>query len=294
MDPAAQLPPEDVVSAATERPRRRYTRAILTSSASALVPGIGQIAQGRTGRGVIWLGGFAALVTLILLLRVDSTYIGFILSLFALVGLSIASGCDSLWYWRNRNERKPTAFLIVLPIVLGFLFGACGWQLLLLASGFRPFDIPSTGMSPSIEAGDRIITDSRAYVGKNPEHGDVIVFKRAGTTYLKRVIGLPGETLSISDGVVAVNGKPINETYIALKEGQAAYGRDFPTTRVPAGRYFVLGDNRDVSLDSRDADFGMVNRDEVTGKALYVWDSRRVGRRADLLRPTPVPGGPNS
>lgn len=149
-------------------------------------------------------------------------------------------------------------------------------------------------MTPTIEKGDRVIADMRAFSAHDPVRGEVVIIARGSISYVKRVIAVPGEVVSINGGVVSIDGNPIAESYVSLTEGAEAYGRDFQATKVPAHRYFLLGDARDIALDSRSEEFGMIDRGQIKGRVHYVWDSGRIGRRADHAQPTPLPGGPNS
>ena len=107
-----------------------------------------------------------------------------------------------------------------------------------------------------------------------PQRGDVIIFKVPGSeseTYVKRVIGLPGETVQITNGIVHINGLALDEPYV----NGTPYGSNAAVT-VPSGSYFVMGDNRNNSDDSRR--FGSVASDHIIGKVLFaVWPAGSWG-----------------
>jgi len=268
--------------------------ALAMSLLSAVLPGLGQLAQKRILRGALYLAGFLAIITIAFLVRAASTYAGYLLLLFSLFGYNAVSSCDAFFAPRPAGARNPFALLLVISLTAAFLFACIQWAALNRLSGFKLFEVPSSGMATTIEKGSQIIVDRRAYNAHPPERGDVVVFKREGTYFAKRVIGLPGEVISISAGVVSVSGHPIEERYAHFTGGLGPYGRDFAEISVPGNAYFVLGDNRDLSLDSRDSKIGMVNRAEVIGRVLYVANSPRIGGRVDKDRPAPVPGGPES
>ncbi len=129
-----------------------------------------------------------------------------------------------------------------------------------LAFGVRTFVaearyIPSESMLPTLEVNDRLIIEKLGHHFDSPERGDIIVFnptealKAQGynQAFIKRVIGLPGETIAVKDGKVYINGEPLQEPYTINKD--ANY--DLSATTVPENHYVVLGDNRDNSVDSR-------------------------------------------
>jgi len=135
------------------------------------------------------------------------------------------------------------------------------------------FVIVGDSMNPTLSDGERVLVSRMAYRDGGPERGDVIVFRYPldpGQDFVKRVVGLPGETVEMREGRVFVNGVCLEETY-PVKADRSA----FPPTRVPDGELFVLGDNRRVSEDSRS--FGFVPLDCVRGKVLLVyWPPHRV------------------
>mgnify|MGYP006281240437 CR=1 FL=1 len=152
-----------------------------------------------------------------------------------------------------------------------------------LAFGVRTFVaearyIPSTSMLPTLQINDRLIIEKVGYRFSSPERGDIIVFsptqelKRQGyhDAFIKRVIGLPGETITVRGGIVHVNGEPLSEKYIA---DEANY--HFGPVTVPDDHYLVLGDNRNNSYDSHY--WGFVPRDNIIGRAaVRFWPLDRI------------------
>jgi signal peptidase I len=158
----------------------------------------------------------------------------------------------------------------------------------------QAFKIPSGSMEDTLLIGDHLIVNKFLYgtkipfTGKEvfplrePVRGDVIVFKfpeDETKDFIKRIIGLPGDTLEIVNKKLFVNGKPLTEPYTVFKDEQilprALQARDnFGPIKVPEGQYFCMGDNRDKSHDSRF--WGFVTKDKIIGKAIIIywsWDS---------------------
>lgn len=149
------------------------------------------------------------------------------------------------------------------------------------------YRVYQTCMVPNIEPGDRLIVSEMSYRLHDPERGDIITLhppQDPTITYIKRIVGLPGETIEIRDGVTCINGTPLEEPY--LKEPMT---QPFEAVTIPPGHYFVMGDNRDVAADSRV--WGTLPRENIIGKAwLRYWPPGRLGR-APNASPVLVPQG---
>ncbi|MBN2501762.1 MAG: signal peptidase I [Anaerolineales bacterium] len=134
--------------------------------------------------------------------------------------------------------------------------------------------VDGDSMLPSFHNTDRVIVSRLAYKFGDFDYGDVIVFPypyNPYEDYIKRVIGLPGDTVEVSKGKVYVNGHVLNEPYI-----DAPPVSEFPKTTVPEGSVFVMGDNRNNSSDSRE--WGALPEDSVIGKAVFIyWPLNRIG-----------------
>ncbi|MDE7210248.1 MAG: signal peptidase I [Lachnospiraceae bacterium] len=124
-------------------------------------------------------------------------------------------------------------------------------------------------MESTLSDGDMIIVNKFSYLFGNPKRGDVIVFKQSGSEHdyydVKRVVGLPGETIQIVDGVVYINGEEMQEKIVCETMLISGLAKDRFT--LEEEEYFVLGDNRNNSEDSRFANIGTIVRDEIVGKA---------------------------
>lgn len=145
---------------------------------------------------------------------------------------------------------------------------------LALAFFMRTPQVSGFSMAPHIASGEIVLINTIVYRMRAPARGDIIAFHHNGPTpetYIKRVIGLPGDRVRINRGTVYVNGAPLNETYVRFPDG-----RSFPEVTVPAGSLYVLGDNRADSDDSRF--WGFVPENAVLGKAVAgIWPLGHVG-----------------
>ncbi len=130
-------------------------------------------------------------------------------------------------------------------------------------------EIPTGSMEDTIMPGDRALTYRLAYLFSDPKRGDIIVFPYPddeSVDYIKRIIGLPGETVEAKDGVVYIDGEPLEEDYV--KEDWSESG-DFNPFTVPEDSYFMLGDNRNDSTDSRYWTNPFVSRNKIRSKAIF-------------------------
>jgi signal peptidase I len=174
--------------------------------------------------------------------------------------------------------RKALDWVVTLAIAAGFV-------LVFEAEVAKPYRIPTSSMEPTLHCArpgawceghfsDRVIVNRLAYRFRSPERGDIVVFNAPqaaandcgeGGTYVKRLIGLPGETVSERGGVISINGKPLSENYaLDVKDDQTT-----GTWRVPKGQYFFVGDDRPHSCDSRT--WGSVPRSNLIGPILLTY-----------------------
>lgn len=127
-------------------------------------------------------------------------------------------------------------------------------------------------MEPTIYSGDKVLVNKMIYKMKAPDYGDLIVFKPNGNEnahyHIKRVVGLPGDTVTIQSGRVFIDGELLDEE--VLLESMQDAGVAESEVKLGEDEYFVLGDNRNNSEDSRSADIGNVRKEDILGKAWFI------------------------
>ncbi len=176
------------------------------------------------------------------------------------------------------------------------IVGAIAIVLAIKAWVVNPYRIPSSSMEPTLHCArpgsgcearfsDRVLANRFIYHFRKPHRGDIIVFKTpplaaqrcgAGGTFVKRLIALPGETWEEKQGYVYINGKKLVEPYI--KSDRRDTGTSYPKRVIPPGQYFMMGDNRTQSCDSRE--WGSVPRGNLIGEVFAVyWPPNRIGFR---------------
>jgi signal peptidase I len=167
----------------------------------------------------------------------------------------------------RRGSRWIIEWAVVLVVAVLVAFG-------IRTFAVQTFFIPSASMEPTLMIGDRILVDKISYHLHPVHRGDIVVFatppgEDAGPNVkdlVKRVIGLPGETISSAGGQVVINGKPLKEPW--LPPGTVTVG--ITTQKIPAGEYFVMGDNRSDSQDSRF--FGPIHQSLIVGRVVVkIW-----------------------
>ena len=186
----------------------------------------------------------------------------------------------------NASTRNATPPATAAPAPLRLFSGLGLWlrdlviatvaSILIIAFLYQPVRVEGTSMLPRLENRDRLFINKFVYHFEAIGRGDVVVFhypRDLEKSYIKRVIGLPGDRIRIDSGQVYVNGKPLREPYVPADYRD---DRSMDAMTIPAGSYFVMGDHRLISSDSRD--FGPVRRPLIYGKAVFVyWPARDAG-----------------
>lgn len=164
-----------------------------------------------------------------------------------------------------RTFLRDTLLTIILTVVIFFVVQAT----------VQVSIVNGSSMEPYLQDGQRLVVNKAVYSINQPERGDIIVFhppqNPGGTPFIKRIVGLPGDTVEIKEGMVYINGYPLDEPYI--KESPAY---TLSREEIARDNYFVLGDNRNNTSDSHV--WGAVPRTNIIGKAwLSIWPPERWG-----------------
>ena len=209
---------------------------------------------------------------------------------------SVEEGVDAAEPTEKKRKRDPLPFWLELPLLV---IVALVVAVLIKTFLVQAFWIPSSSMEETLQVNDRVLVNKLAYQFGDLGRGQVIVFDdprgldREGESFvgavvrnvaesiglstprsefIKRVVGLPGETVEIKDGVVLIDGIPLDEPYVTDGPSLA----DFAAVTVPPAHIFVMGDNRSASQDSRF--FGPIPQDDVVGRAfVIIWPPSRWG-----------------
>lgn len=287
----------------TSPPTHRSPLVAVILSLSAT--GLGQIYCGRIIRGLIMFLGSLLFTPLIvaaaLLSPATVILVGLIFALLAVLCVYVYAVVDAfLLASRAGDHSQPMGYNPLLIYVLFVLVGltyAAGGLYFIRSSVFEAFEIPTASEAPTLLPGDRVLVNKTTYQRRFVQRGDEVVFRvssQPGLKWVKRVIALPGDTVEVKDNEVFVNGQQLqrepvplasfgapaqeikgemfNETnstrrYQILFSAETKPLPDYPQAKVPNGSCFVLGDNRNISRDSRT--IGFVALSDVIGDVQY-------------------------
>ncbi len=171
----------------------------------------------------------------------------------------------------SRDTHPQAPAVIRKPASLHWMWDvlAVAVSIIIILFLYQPVRVEGTSMVPQLQDQDRLFINKLAYHVGQVKHGDVVVFhypRDITKSYIKRVIAIPGDRLRIDHGRVYVNGRLLPEPYVPARFSDE---RSQPEMLIPPGEYFVMGDHRSISSDSRD--FGPVDRNLIYGKASFVY-----------------------
>uniref|UniRef100_A0A7C2K1E1 Signal peptidase I n=1 Tax=Schlesneria paludicola TaxID=360056 RepID=A0A7C2K1E1_9PLAN len=273
----------------------------VAASLSMLCCGLGQIYCGRAGRGLVLyslsmmfgplvvatvLSGSSVIWLVVFLVNLAAVVVVTLWSIFDAHGIAKRMAGQP---YEPRDYNHPAVYWLMALVTVPY---ALGLALFLRANVVEAFAIPSSSMAPTLIPGDRLLANKLGIGARHLERGELVIFRYSANRqqrYVKRIIGLPGDTVELRDGEVILNGQPLKREPIgpsATGDKQLVYewnggrryqiligpdddGVDMSPQTVPDGAYFVLGDNRGQSLDSRK--FNAVPHGEIVGVATYLY-----------------------
>lgn len=183
---------------------------------------------------------------------------------------------------REQLKRSSKVFREIIGWIVYIMVVICATYLIVTYVGQRT-KVSGPSMESTLQNGDNLIVDKISYRFKDPERFDIIVFPyqyAEDTYYIKRIIGLPGETIQIVNGHVFIDGKYLDEDIYGKEViDETKYGIAEEAIELGEDEYFVMGDNRNHSSDSRDPSVGVLTRDQLIGRAwirVYPFDNFEV------------------
>lgn len=264
-------------------------RILAALALSIIQSGLGQVFNRQTSKGIAFLLLSPLLVFGARLTNLLHTARGMLIFTVLAGAIFLWALIDAVYVARKRRDQPPGTlnrwaliFAVLLALANGIASGSRFYVTRILRVG--AYVIASNAMNPTLRVGDRIIVDTAAFKKEPPRRGDVVVFVRDGfgeTMFPKRVIGLPGDELQGGD-TVKINGQALHESYLPPPDASMAATDPFGPMTIPPNRYFMMGDFRQDSLDSRE--YGSIDLSQIRGKVLYMYWSRdhsRIGKRVE-------------
>ncbi len=297
MEPTGSAPPADANAVRRGTPRWRRIVAFL---ATFVFPGISQADDGEFRRGFCWFLGLNASVVagfLFVCATLDRPWLSmgtFAAVLVAGFALTVRLAIDGYRRERTRERRGSTKRVVAIYAVfvvaeIAFALPPEAIKERLVAS----YRISSISMEPTLLRGDRILADKSAYKrGRHPKAGDVVIFifpEDREKSFVKRIVAVPGDTVEIRRRKFLVNGKELRDESLGAgdgtsggKNGDPAFRENMARFRLADGDYFMLGDNRRRSYDSRH--FGPIDEADIEGKPAFIYFSPDPGRIGKTIR----------
>jgi signal peptidase I len=272
--------PTSEINVVTDEPAVPQTGTLrfLAAAISALLPGSGQLLLGMKRRGIWLVSGFLLVLIEICVLRLPTTYWGYIFTAWCMLPLAIYAASNALYGHSQKVPVRLSRWWLLVVVPAAFLLAATTYSGLIRAAGFRTFTIPSTSMEPTLHPGDKFVVDTHAYRQHDPERGDIVAFRKNNIYFAKRIAAVGGDTIQGRYGLMFLNGQKLDEPYVVHSAPASAPSdlNTFAPVAISLGQYYVMGDNRDVSFDSRSPEYGPVTSEMIIGKCLYIyWPSLR-------------------
>jgi len=283
----------------THYKQKQAWRGLAAALLSMMVPGMGQLRNGRIAKAILFYSLSMPLAVVLLLTGAADTFTGFVAIAVWLLGWTTWAVFDALmeaYYGRTGPAAWYTRAYFLIPLLCVVFIITFAVRHVVKTRLYNSYYIPSASMEPTLQTGDYIIADLRCYHIHTPASGDIVIFRHPNHPveyHIKRCIGVAGQEVAIRDKVVYVDGNLFSdsikvqftrpmilpETYQSpyiYPEGAGNWDNYGPVL-VPEDHIFVLGDNRDDSMDSRI--WGFVPLKSVRARPLYIYwsaDKRRI------------------
>ncbi|HEY4679586.1 MAG TPA: signal peptidase I [Candidatus Angelobacter sp.] len=269
-NPTSIFPSWESESKQTADPNKGRRKILMAAFVSAIFPGLGQCLVGRRRTGMALLILAFALFSLCWPLRFLTHMEGLLIFGTGMLTLCIFATINAAYGGRARTIRPSQWWLaVLLPFAFGMAVAHVNWGS--RAAGFQTFIVPSRSMEKTVRDGSHIMVDTWYYRTNTPARGDLAIFlDPRGLYLLKRIIARGGETIRSSNGVIFIDDVPISEPYVIHLGGAPVDMNNFGPMRISAGRFFAMGDNRDISIDSRSPEVGLLDVSCLRGRALYM------------------------
>ncbi|MET4082028.1 signal peptidase I [Pedobacter sp. UYP30] len=285
----------------TLKPRNAFIAFFL----SLILPGLGQVYNGQPKKAILFFG-LLMLIPLLFGLTNNVTFFYGLVTLvlvevffriFVIVDAVRNAKCQNQYNLKTYNTWFYHFFIAIVMVAALWMFNT------LSILGAQTFEMSSESNDPTLQVGDRVVADTKIYKSKDIAYGDLVVFNAPkGEKWIFRVAGLPNDTLELNENILTINGKqskaifirettsngfPISEFIEKFPNGHQhhifKFKKPYDSTKttiknivVPAGRYYLLADNRDNAADSRY--IGSIKRNDILGQIMYSYWGKTTDR----------------
>jgi signal peptidase I len=283
---SSSIPPSPDQLTLPQQPPDTTKRRVIAALLSAIAPGAGQILLGQPSKGLALLVIFFMVCLGFWPLRLLRSYPGLLLLMWVSLGLVLYSTNAALLARKDLHSPAPSKWWVLLSVPLTFVGLNLVFTSLLFAAGFRAMEFSSSAMETTLFKGDKFMIDRNYYRQHPCEREDPVAILIEGVPTVKRAIALGGDTIEGRNKEVFLNGHVLQEpfAYHPKGGGNVPEQDNFGPITVAAGKYFVMGDNRDTSRDSRMHDFGEVDEHAIVGRPLYIYWGHTWSRNGYELR----------
>lgn len=266
---------------------------VIAAALSLVTPGLGQLYNGQILKGIIFYLANLVIPTILFLAGLQGQFLGLAAILIFIFCLWLFVILEAFFAAKRKKEvvlkgyNKWYIYLLIILLMIGIRLFSGGFAANFASEvlGFRVYRMPTGSMEPTLLIGDYLVTDSKYFKKNEPQRRDLVIFrnpKKLSQDFIKRVIALEGEKIEIKNKQVYINDKALPESYVVHNDVNfgVATRDDFGPELIPTNHCFVLGDNRDNSMDSRF--LGFIPLSNIKAKPLYIYwakDKSRIGKK---------------